>query len=180
MSEQHNAIVPNVTKARHFAQLMHASQCYGPEVPYVVHLEQVGDVLYSFGFMDETWRSCGFLHDILEDTNCSYNDIASRFGTVVAERVYAVTNELGRNRKERNDKTYPKLAQCRDGIILKLADRIANVSYGLQNGGKSGVYADEFPGFAKALYHKDHTEAARMWQYLARLLNKTDALAALT
>ena len=114
----------------------------------------------------------GYLHDTIEDTTRSFKDISERFGEQVAELVYCVTSELGRNRSERNKKTYPKIAANRQAVVLKLADRIANVEYGLATGGKQDMYAKEFPDFFAGL-KGDEANIQReinMWNHLRRLL----------
>ncbi len=162
---------PDPTKAKHFAELVHAGQRYNDEVPYTVHLEAVVAVLARFGTTDATMVCAALLHDAIEDTNTSYGDILKRFGVEVAELVFAVTSELGRNRSERNRKTYPKIFNAgHDAIKLKLADRIANVEYGMANGGKSNMYAKEFEGFRVGLYDEADTDLQTMWTYLGRLL----------
>lgn len=175
-------------KAKRYAELCHAGQRYADEAPYSVHLEAVVAVLYRFGVYKDTMVCAAWLHDAIEDTETSYNDIHKRFGTEVAELVYAVTSELGRNRRERNEKTYPKLAQAgQDAMCLKLADRIANVEYGMATGGKNDMYAKEFQGFQSALRYQYalpdedvekvpsiepvYPDLEPMWNYLARLLN---------
>lgn len=168
---------PDLTKARYFAELCHAGQSYNDEVPYTVHLDAAVTVLKRFGIHDPVMLCAGFLHDVIEDTGRSYGEIKKRFGEAVAELVYAVTNELGRNRRERAYKTYPKLRASCEARILKLADRIANVEYGAANeGGKNDMYRDEFDDFYKAVYPHDavvvDSVERRMWEHLARLLGK--------
>jgi (p)ppGpp synthase/HD superfamily hydrolase len=68
------------------------------------------------------------LHDILEDTPLSYNDVKKEFGEKVADIVYDVTDELGKNRKERKERTYPKIRANHDAILVKICDRIANAN----------------------------------------------------
>ena len=68
------------------------------------------------------------LHDTLEDTTLSYNDIKKAFGKEVAEIVYCVTDELGRNRNERKEKTYPKIKANWKATVVKICDRIANIT----------------------------------------------------
>src|SRR5689334_382384 len=138
---------PNPLKAEMYAEIKHSGQTYNEEVPYTFHLKNVVKVLERFDLTDPIWICCAWLHDVIEDTTGSYNDIKIRFGEEVAERVYRVTSELGRNREERNKKTYPKIAEDRNAVLLKLADRIANVEYGLASGGKTDMYAKEFPSF---------------------------------
>ena len=106
-----------------------------------------------------------------------------KFGHEVAELIYAVTSELGRNRAERNKKTYPKIQGNFYATALKLADRIANVEYGMANGGKECDYAaaKEYPDFYTNLYcdqkygfpgwpDESENRVERMWDHLTRLL----------
>ena len=94
-------------KAILFAEHAHHGQQYGL-YPYVYHLKQVAEIAEEIGFDEDIIIACYFLHDIIEDTPLSYNDVKKEFGEDVAELVYAVTNELGRNRAERHEKTFPK------------------------------------------------------------------------
>lgn len=158
---------PDPIKAKMFAEIAHAGQTYNDEVPYSFHLQCVVSVLERFTQTSPEMICAAWLHDSIEDTNKSYNDIKSRFGVEVAELVYAVTSELGRNRKERNEKTYPKLKGNSRAMTLKLADRIANVEYGMASGGKNDMYSKEFPEFFESLFADDNHA---MWQYLAKLL----------
>jgi (p)ppGpp synthase/HD superfamily hydrolase len=73
-------------------------------------------------------------HDLIEDTRVSYNDVRSKLDddgySFVADVVYAVTNEKGKNRKERaNDKYYEGIRNTPGAVFVKLSDRIANVQY---------------------------------------------------
>lgn len=74
-------------------------------------------------------------------------------------------------------KTYPKIRGNTAATVLKLADRIANVEYGLANGGgMPAKYAAEYPAFRAALCVPDPWDsfpqqgAGRMWAHLDRLL----------
>lgn len=176
-------MTPDIERAKNLATLAHAGQTYNTEVPYVRHLEKVVEVLARFGYTDPEIICAAWLHDAIEDTNTSYNDIKKCAGEGAAELVYAVTSELGRNRKERNAKTYPKLRAAGErALALKLADRIANVEYGMATGGKNDMYAREFADFERALRFSEeigiggmsrfatYTNLEPMWKYLARLL----------
>jgi len=99
-------------KAREFALKCHNVQVYGGIFPYFKHLEDVYLVLVEFGFTDERdldILTASFLHDTIEDTATSYNDLKKAFGENVAEIVYCMSDELGRNREEKKKKTYPKI-----------------------------------------------------------------------
>lgn len=172
---------PDPLRAKMFAEIGHAGQTYNDEVPYPYHLQMVVDVLTRYGFTSPMIISAAWCHDLIEDTSKSYNDIKSRFGTDVAELVYSVTSELGRNRSERNKKTYPKIRGNFFATVLKLADRIANVEYGAATGGKGDMYAKEYPEFKKSLkedvdFNTDGDVSIsklvleRMWSHLDKLL----------
>lgn len=161
-----------VTKQKEAAYLaisLHGTQTYDG-YPYYYHLEQVVDVLIEFGFTEDKYIISAYLHDILEDTAISYNDIKKQFGEEVAEIVYAVTDELGRNRKERKAKTYPKIKANPDAVIVKLADRIANTRNSIKNKpSMAKMYAKELQGFRDALYIPN-TEAELLWKELEDIL----------
>ncbi len=143
--------ITTVKEAAYFAISAHGSQTYDG-YPYYYHLEEVVDILREFGYTEDKYVVAGYLHDTLEDTSVSYNDIKELFGEEIAEIVYCVTDELGRNRKERKAKTYPKIASNKNAIIVKLADRIANMRNSFLKGHKmSGMYLKEYTGFRSAL-----------------------------
>lgn len=87
----------------------------------------------SFETIDETHHAIElacFGHDLIEDTRVSYNDVYHKLGRNVAEIIYALTNEKGKNRDERaNDKYYEGIRNTPGAVFVKLCDRIANVQY---------------------------------------------------
>jgi len=146
-----------VDEARYLAISLHGLQKYD-EHPYYYHLEEVVEVLKDHGFTEDKYICAGYLHDAFEDTAISYNDLMKIFGKEIADIVYDVTDELGKNRKERKEKTYPKIRANKDAIIVKLADRIANVT----NAKKTGnpifeMYQKEYTEFRSALDTNDYT-----------------------
>ncbi len=152
-------------EARMVGVKAHSNQSYDEIFPYEKHLDDVVDVLKRFGFYGK-YIVAGLLHDSIEDDGISYNDINKHFGKEVAEMVYCVTDELGRNRKEKKEKTLPKTASNPDAIILKLADRIANI----EHGGKIDMYAKEYQEFKGALYLNTPPDGKKMWEHLDFLL----------
>ena len=65
----------------------------------------------------------------------TYNDIREALGGPIAEITYALTNEKGRNRKERaNEKYYEGIRNTPYATFVKLCDRLANVTYSKQQG----------------------------------------------
>lgn len=152
-------------EARMVAVKAHSNQSYDEIFPYEKHLDDVVDVLKRFGFSGK-YIVAGYLHDSIEDDGISYNDIKKHFGFQVAEMVYCVTDEMGRDRKEKKEKTLPKTASNPDAIILKLGDRIANI----EHGGKIDMYAKEYQSFKGALYLNTPEDGKAMWEYLETLL----------
>jgi len=94
-------------------------------------------------------------HDLIEDTRCSYNDckeslaIRNYLHNEVADIIYAVTNEKGKNRAERgNDKYYEGIRNTPGAIFVKLCDRIANVQYSKMTKSRMfEMYKKENPDF---------------------------------
>lgn len=148
--------------------------------PYSVHLaavvgtaERYIEKYFSnrFGYSSidraEIIAAC-WLHDTIEDTRKTYNDIRGRFGENIAETVFALTNEKGRTRKDRaNAKYYAGIKEDRVSLFVKLCDRIANASY--EVGGRMwNVYRDEHESFEVHLVTNDFRE---MWEELWQILD---------
>jgi len=170
-----------ILKARAFVLKKHNVQTYGDVYPYFKHLEDVYNVLIQFGFTAEydiDILLAGWLHDCMEDCPVSFNDVKKEFDENIAEIVFCVTDELGRNRKERKAKTYPKIRSNAKAIIVKVADRIANAEFSKsQKSPQYGMYVKEFPDFQKNL--QGLVEDARhrllldvMWNHLQKILTE--------
>ena len=157
-------------KAAEYAAVKHQEQRYG-EYPYTKHLKDVVDALKRFGFNTDEFKAAGWLHDTVEDTGTRIEDIRNEFGDKVADLVYRVTNEQGKNRAERHLKTYPKIKNSNDALALKLADRIANVEQSLiESDSMLEMYRKEYPAFKTALYTKGIHE--KMWHHLDLMMEK--------
>lgn len=160
--------------AKRLAEVAHHRQRYGIHA-YTYHLQQVDDTLCKFGFEEDMeLRISAWLHDMIEDTGMSYDQIKVGFGEIVADIVYAVTNEMGRSRKERNLKTYPKIKANKKAIILKLADRLVNVGQALgTNTRYIDMYRKEFTLFKSSLYEDIGDERiGAMWKRLEELFKE--------
>ena len=165
-----------IEKAKSYAVHRHsiANQTYDGK-PYETHLSEVVNVVEEFkhlirGFSEnyEQLISAAWNHDVLEDTDTSYGDLEKVVGTVVADLVYRVTNELGKNRIERGMKTYPKTRESNGATFLKLSDRIANTRRSKRNGHRMfKAYTKEYPTFRYAL--KRGVLFADMWAHLDEL-----------
>jgi (p)ppGpp synthase/HD superfamily hydrolase len=155
----------DIRESRMVSIQAHGNQTYDDIYPYKKHLDDVVEVLKRFGYAGK-YLVAGYLHDIIEDTSLSYNKVKKFYGYEVAEMVYCVTDELGRNREEKKRKTLPKTASNPDAIIVKLADRIANI----EHGGKIDMYAKEYSQFKGALHLNSPKGSEPMWEHLETLL----------
>lgn len=154
------------------------ANCKYSGYPYRLHLDAVVNVgrqyLYLIEDNDREWFDvlCALsAHDLIEDCAVSWNDLKKMSSERSADIVYNVSNELGRNRKERTTKTYPKIASCRLATFVKLCDRIANMKFSYfcnDEKGMFSLYKKEHPEFYKALYNEDHG-FDDMWKELQAL-----------
>jgi (p)ppGpp synthase/HD superfamily hydrolase len=151
-------------EAREFACLAHGGQTYGGQL-YWVHLAAVRNVLIEYGFTGPI-VTAAWLHDTLEDTSTTPEEISRAFGADVLAYVWAVTGE-GRTRKDRNASVYQKLRANVSAVPLKLADRIANVEASKDDPKHLALYRSEHPGFREALGGLGPPE---MWERLEKAL----------
>ena len=157
---------PRELTAQAFAEQRHAAQKYGDQ-PYVVHLAQVRAVLTRFDHSG-VLGIAAWLHDSVEDTGTTREEVRTRFGEEVEALVWAVTGQ-GSNRQARNADAYAKIRAHSAAATLKLADRIANVEASLSVPDKLSMYASEYSGFKEALAGLGD---ARMWAHLDTLLTR--------
>lgn len=143
------------TKAKEFALLAHKGQQYGTR-DYSFHLEAVVGWAKKFNLNEEIIAAC-WLHDTAEDCGISIEEIRNLFGNAIGEMVFCVTDEPGKNRKERKEKTYPKIAGNADALAVKLCDRIANLNQSIldENAGLLSMYLKEHPDFKTKLFRED-------------------------
>jgi (p)ppGpp synthase/HD superfamily hydrolase len=158
---------------------------YDTYLPYEFHLRMVVQVaekfknLLSVGHIIQPTAQNIILacwgHDLIEDTRVSYNDVKEVLGEKAADIIYAVTNEKGKNRKERaNDKYYEGIRNTKGAVFVKLCDRIANVQYSkMTNSRMFELYKKENEAFITQLgYYEDFNNHPYlpMFIYLQNLL----------
>ena len=97
--------------------------------PYINHPIQVAEMLWTIGEVrDDTLLVASILHDTVEDTSTSPEEIRTRFGQAVIELVLEVTDDKSlpkEVRKQRQIETAPH--KSHNAKLLKLADKICNV-----------------------------------------------------
>ena len=145
-----------IKQAKKFALEAHGDQKYGTH-PYEKHLEDVVSHLKDFG---DNAIVIGYLHDVIEDTEVSYQQVKDTFGSFIADCVAIVTDEPGTNRKERKKKTYQKMSNVSGDLELaltvKAADRLANIKACLIDSNQSllNMYKSEQSVFKSSVYRK--------------------------
>lgn len=130
MNEEH---IKFIEKAIYFATFAHKDQIRKSGEAYIVHPIQVAGILAELK-LDPDTIATGFLHDVVEDTGFSIDDIEYEFGKDVAFLVEGVT-KLGKikykSHAEQQAENHRKmlLAMANDlrVIMVKLADRLHNL-----------------------------------------------------
>ena len=158
-------------KAQTIALLAHAGQAYGDR-PFIEHPRDVAKRAKEYG-LGEDIVTGAWLHDVLEDCpTVTFNYLAREFNIEVADLVYAVTDERGRNRRERAEKTLPKIRQYGyAAVALKLCDRLSNVEAAVRDRSTLlNMYKKEYKTFREDLYLEGEHED--LWERLDVLLGE--------
>jgi guanosine-3',5'-bis(diphosphate) 3'-pyrophosphohydrolase len=121
-----------VAKAVEFAVRHHGDQTRPTGAPYAEHLLEALEVLVrGAGVTDPGILQAAVLHDVVEDTPCTIDDVRRAFGARVAEMVDWVTKPepaAGVDRKAAKEAYLSRLQDAPDdAVLVKLADRVSNV-----------------------------------------------------
>ena len=123
----------SIMKAYTYANEKHKDQKRGSGEPYIIHPINVAYILAEIG-LDEATISAALLHDVVEDTEATHEDLIENFGQEIADMVRGVT-KLGNIQfatiEETQVENYRRmfLAMGKDirVILIKLADRLHNM-----------------------------------------------------
>ncbi|MCD7959290.1 MAG: bifunctional (p)ppGpp synthetase/guanosine-3',5'-bis(diphosphate) 3'-pyrophosphohydrolase [Ruminococcus sp.] len=122
-----------ILSAYQLAEKAHGGQVRSSGEPYIIHPLAVADILLDLG-MDTDTICVGLLHDVVEDTDYTLDDIRKKFGQDVAVLVDGVTklNKIPIFDKEQQQASNVRkilLAMSYDirVMIIKLADRLHNM-----------------------------------------------------
>ncbi len=166
-----------VFAAREFAIEAHGDQKYGND-PYVAHLDEVATLclhhLPGIGVRESSGKGfsdfvplivdclvAAYLHDVLEDTKKTEEDIRSLFGDRAARAAVALSDPPGKNRKERKTLLHERLAALHEGdavgavvLATKAMDRLANCRRCRADGNTSllDMYRKEAVDFRQAVF----------------------------
>ncbi len=125
-----------VRRAYEFSKAAHGFQLRRSGDPFITHCVEVGLILFELleGRADETMICAALLHDVVEDTDISIEEVEDRFGADVALLVDGLTKisslEMA-DRLQNQASTLRKmlLSMARDlrVVLIKLADRLHNI-----------------------------------------------------
>ena len=122
-----------IKKAYNYAKKAHEGQFRESGEPYFVHPEHVAKILMDLGLDDET-IAAGYLHDVVEDCDYTYDDIARDFNESIAGLVNGVTKLdkmkfASKEEAQAENMRNMMLAMAQDirVIFIKLADRLHNM-----------------------------------------------------
>lgn len=184
LKAQHKAVI-RYSHQKHVAE---NQQEYAGE-SYTKHLNNVKSVLREFGFGPKDsiegliLGSAALIHDVIEDTDATYEEIEELFSSQVARIVLGVTklngsdkDQVGLSPEDILRNTYRRTRTDRLSVTLKLADRISNVRQGLADlflnlPTKVSKYMLEHKVFKEVLYRGEETQLQPMWNELDRLLS---------
>ena len=123
----------DVTKAYHTAEEAHKEQHRVSGEPYILHPLAVAQILADMK-IDTTTITAALLHDVVEDTACTLEDLRNEFGREVAFLVDGVTKLSRLNYRTKEDQQLNSmrkmfLAMAKDVrvVVIKLADRLHNM-----------------------------------------------------
>ena len=122
-----------LVRAYHYAEEAHSGQKRASGEAYFIHPCAVAQILMELG-LDSATVAAAFLHDVIEDTPVTEEDIAAEFGEEILELVSGVTKLdkiVFKSREEEEAENFRKIfvAMAKDirVIIIKLADRLHNM-----------------------------------------------------
>jgi len=137
--------IERYVEALRFAAYSHGAKNQlvpGTTLPYVCHpvvvaAELLAALPHHPGVDGDLAVTCALLHDTIEDTDCTYDDLADRFGAAVADGVAALSKRAEAAGDE-EDPIAAKRLKMRDSLerirrqphevwMVKLADRITNL-----------------------------------------------------
>ena len=121
-----------VDEAFHYAEEKHKDQKRKDGSPYIIHPLATAEIVAEMG-LDSDAILASLLHDCIEDTESTYDEIAKKFGKTVADLVEAVTKltrvnftSLEEEQMENLRKMFLAMSKDIRVILIKIADRLHN------------------------------------------------------
>ena len=119
-----------IKSAELFAKNKHAGQFRADGItPYSKHLEDVVNRLKSLGVIDEQILCAGWLHDTIENTDTTFDNLYEQFESEIAVLVSSLSKDMTLPRKKRNQAYVTQLKEASfSAKLIKLCDISANLS----------------------------------------------------
>ena len=121
-----------IEAAYRYADEKHKNQLRKSGEPYIIHPLAVAEIVAEIG-LDTDAIAAALLHDCLEDTDASFEEISRRFGETVAELVEGVTkltrvqySTMEEQQMENLRKMFMAMSKDIRVILIKIADRLHN------------------------------------------------------
>ena len=128
-----SADIERIRAAFEFAQNAHAEQKRKDGTPFILHPLAAAEIVAEIG-LDEDSLCAALLHDCIEDTSATYQDIEKLFGknvAIIVEGVTKLTRVTYTSREEEQMENFRKMliAMAKDirVILIKIADRLHNM-----------------------------------------------------
>jgi len=122
-----------IERAYLLSQKAHDGQQRMSGEPYIIHPNNVAEILYEMG-LDTSAIAAGYLHDVVEDTIITIEEIEEKFGEEIAMLVNGVTKisklEFSSHEERQAENLRKMLLAMADDIrviLIKLADRLHNM-----------------------------------------------------
>ncbi len=125
---------PGITAsyAKAFAVAKHGKQKYGT-MCYAYHLQNVVENIKSrnsWGKLYKTYdmillKVCAYLHDVLEDTETTYEELSNVFGKDVAD----IVEKLTARDTETNQQYLDRIKECPYATMIKICDSLTNYNH---------------------------------------------------
>jgi (p)ppGpp synthase/HD superfamily hydrolase len=123
-----------IAALRYAAEAHNGQTVPGSDLPYVVHvtmvaMEVIAALAREDGLNGDLAVQCALLHDVIEDAGVSYEKLAAKFGSEVADGVLALTkNNILKSKEEKMADSLARIKQQpREIWMVKLADRVTNL-----------------------------------------------------
>lgn len=121
-------ISPLVKRAYNLAEKAHKGQLRKSGEPYFTHCAAVANIIYQeWGIEDEKYAAAALLHDVIEDTETTREEIEKDFGKEVLELVEGVTKLSQGTDQETLSKVIDKSYLNPGVAVVKLTDRLHNM-----------------------------------------------------
>ena len=134
LREKNKDAIPNVIKAYQMAEYAHQGVFRESGEPYITHPLHVAKNLLEWEIYDEDTICAALLHDVVEDSDLTLEDIEQHLNKTVAELVDGVTKMRRMNFSSKEKQTYANTRKIITSltkdvriILIKLADRLHNM-----------------------------------------------------